>query len=350
MSQTTTLATLRQPETSPAIAVGFDTVAGFEALQRMAKMFAKSPITPDQFRKPYVNEKGQAKGCGTEDEAVGNCTIAMDMAIRMRANPLMVMQNIYVVHGRPAWSAQFLIATLNQCGRFTSIRYEFQGGEGKDEWGCRAVATELATGEKLTGPLITIGLAKKEGWYGKNGSKWQSMPELMLRYRAASWFVRAYAPEIAMGLKTAEEVQDTYDLEPAEDGTYRVSVQEMKEEAQDRDTPSKRSRPTNAEMEARRKEAADAWLATGNPLEDVEKLVNAYARNWTTAQCEKAKQLAAEAMRNGAQQDAPEGPAQPEAQPAPAANMITCPKTETQVSDWTCSDCEQRSGCPAWAE
>ena len=227
MSQTTTLAALRQPETSPAIAVGFDTVAGFEALQRMAKMFAKSPITPDQFRKPYVNEKGQAKGCGTEDEAVGNCTIAMDMAIRMRANPLMVMQNIYVVHGRPAWSAQFLIATLNQCGRFTSIRYEFQGEEGKDEWGCRAVATELATGEKLAGPLITIGLAKKEGWYGKNGSKWQSMPELMLRYRAASWFVRAYAPEIAMGLKTAEEVQDTYDLEPAEDGTYRVSVQEM---------------------------------------------------------------------------------------------------------------------------
>ena len=79
-------------------------------------------------------------------------------------------------------------------------------------------------------------------------------------------------------------------------------------------------------------------------------LVNAYARNWTTAQCEKAKQLAAEAMRNGAQQDAPEVPAQPEAQPAPAANMITCPKTETQVSDWTCSDCEQRAGCPAWAE
>ena len=45
-----------------------------------------------------------------------------------------------------------------------------------------------------------------------------------------------------------------------------------------------------------------------------------------------------------------EVPAQPEAQPAPAANMITCPKTKTQVSDWTCSDCEQRAGCPAWAE
>lgn len=156
--------------------------------------------------------------CTYED--VRDYIVTFDPA--MGANPLMVCQNLYIVHGRPAWSAQFLIATLNQCGRFTSIRYEFQGEEGKDEWGCRAVATELATGEKLAGPLITIGLAKKEGWYGKNGSKWQSMPELMLRYRAASWFVRAYAPEIAMGLKTAEEVQDTYDLEPAEDGTYRV--------------------------------------------------------------------------------------------------------------------------------
>lgn len=123
---------------------------------------------------------------------------------------------------------------------------------------------------KLAGPLITIGLAKRKDGTARTGASGSPMPELMLRYRAASLFVRAYAPEIAMGLKTAEEVQDTYDLEPAEDGTYRVSVQEMKEEAQDKDTPSKRSRPTNAEMEARRKEAADAWLATGNPLEDVE--------------------------------------------------------------------------------
>ena len=275
--QTTTLSELKKPAPplDPSIKAGFDTVGGFDLIQRTAKLFAASNIVPQQFQ-----------------GNLPNCVIAVDMALRMGANPLMVCQNLYIVHGRPAWSAQFLIATLNQCGRFTSIRYEFQGEEGKDEWGCRAVATELATGEKLAGPLITIGLAKKEGWYGKNGSKWQSMPELMLRYRAASWFVRAYAPEIAMALKTAEEVQDTYDLEPAEDGTYRVSVQEMKEEAQDKDTPSKRSRPTNAEMEARRKEAADAWLATGNPLEDVEKLVNAYARNWTTAQCEKAKQHA----------------------------------------------------------
>jgi len=209
---TATLSELRTAaQPVPDARAGFDTAAGFDLIQRTAKLFAASDIVPTQF-----------KG------SLPNCVIAVDMALRMGANPLMVCQNLYVVHGRPAWSAQFLIATMNQCGRFSAIRYEFQGSEGADDWGCRAVATELSTGEKLVGPLITIALAKKEGWYGKNGSKWQSMPELMLRYRAASWFVRAYAPEIAMGLQTTEEVRDTYDLEKGEDGFYEAALSDMK--------------------------------------------------------------------------------------------------------------------------
>lgn len=207
----TSLADLRAPTQAPVVRAGFDTEGGFNLIQRTAKLFASSDIVPTQF-------KGN----------LPNCVIAVDMALRMGANPLMVCQNLYVVHGRPAWSAQFLIATLNQSGRFSALRYEFQGKEGTDEWGCRAVATELSNNEKLTGPLITIALSKKEKWYEKSGSKWQTMPELMLRYRAASWFVRSYAPEIAMGLSTAEEVRDTYDLERAQDGTYTVDLEALK--------------------------------------------------------------------------------------------------------------------------
>lgn len=208
---TTSLAALRQGNAPQEnVVCGFDTVAGFEAIQRMANLFSASSIVPDTYRRKGENDYTSR----------GNCVIALDMALRMGANPLMVMQNLYVVHGRPAWSAQFLIATLNKSGKFSALRYAFQGTEGKDDWGCRACATELSTGEKLQGPLITIGLAKKEGWYGKSGSKWQTMPELMLQYRAAAWFVRSYAPEIAMGLKTAEEVLDTIDLTPQEDGSF----------------------------------------------------------------------------------------------------------------------------------
>ena len=156
MTQLTTLATLNAQSAPAAVRVGFDTIAGFEALQRMARMVTMSPIVPKSYR-------GEAN--------LGSAAIAMDMALRMNANPLMVMQNLYDVHGTPAWSAKFLIATLNQSGRFSALRYVFQGQENTDAWGCRACAVELATGEKLEGPLITIGLAKKEGWFNKTGSK-----------------------------------------------------------------------------------------------------------------------------------------------------------------------------------
>lgn len=242
MSQTT-LKELKAASSAPATRVGFDTVNGFEAMQRMAKLFTASSIVPDAFRGNNLTNQG-------------NAVIALDMALRMGANPLMVMQNLYVVHGRPAWSAQFLIATLNQSGKFSSLRYEFQGKESQDDWGCRAVATELSTAEKLSGPLITIGLAKKEGWYNKNGSKWQTMPELMLRYRAASWFVRAYAPEIAMGLQTAEEVADTFDLEASPSGVYTLDdIAAKPDETDQADTGRDSSAPQPAASAA---EAAPA--------------------------------------------------------------------------------------------
>lgn len=205
--------------------ISLETISGFENLQRMARMFVTVPFVPDTFRAPYTDEKGKRRGCSSIEEAIGCCVVALDMAMRMKANPLAVMQNIYVVHGRPAWTAQFLLATLNNSGRFSTIRYKFQGTQGNDDWGCRAVAKELTTGEIVEGPLITIGLAKHEGWF-KNSSKWQSMPDLMLRYRAVSWFVRAHAPEIAMGLKTEDELRDTIELIPQEDGSWAKPVEE----------------------------------------------------------------------------------------------------------------------------
>jgi hypothetical protein len=175
----------------PQVAAGFATLQSFELIQRVGKVWASSSLVPKEYQ-----------------GNLPNCIIALEMANRIGAGILQVMQNLYVVHGRPSWSAQFLIATFNTCGRFTALRYEFTGKEGTDNWGCRANAVEKSTGELLKGPLVTIDIAKREGWYAKNGSKWQTMPEQMLRYRAASWFVRAYAPELAMGLHTADEVQD----------------------------------------------------------------------------------------------------------------------------------------------
>lgn len=172
----------------------FNSVDNFETALRMAKCLTSSNIVPAIYQD---KEKG-----------LSNCIIALEMANRIKMSPLMVMQNLYIVYGNIGWSSKFLIAAWNTSGRYTTIRYEFEGIKDTDKWGCRAVSTEKATGVELKSALITIDIAKKEGWYDKKGSKWQTMPELMLQYRAATFLVRAYAPEISMGMQTQEEIED----------------------------------------------------------------------------------------------------------------------------------------------
>ena len=174
--------------------IGFGTSQGFQMMQRVAKALSMSTLVPKQYQ-----------------QNIPNCIVALNMANRIGADPLMVMQNLYVVHGNPSWSSQFLIATFNSCGRFSSIRYQWVGTKGNDDWGCYASAVELSSGEVLQGAVVTMDLAKKEGWVDKSGSKWKTMPQQMLMYRSAAWFVRAYAPELAMGLHTVEEHSDMQD-------------------------------------------------------------------------------------------------------------------------------------------
>lgn len=161
-------------------------LSSFETAQRQAKALSASDLVPAQY-------KGN----------VANTLVALEIANRIGASPLMVMQNLHIIHGRPSWSSTFVIAAINGSGKFTALR--FVGDLNK---GIKAVATEKATGEPIEGPVVTMEMAKAEGWLNKAGSKWQTMPELMMRYRAAAFFGRLYAPEITMGMHSAEEVID----------------------------------------------------------------------------------------------------------------------------------------------
>jgi len=123
----------------------------------------------------------------------------------------MVMQNLYIVHGNPSFSSKFLVASVNASGRYSSLRYEWQGEKGKPSWGCRCVAYEKTDTKKecpLAGTWVTIDMAEKEGWTKRPGSKWLTMPELMLQYRAAAFWQKAFCPEISMGFLSSEEYED----------------------------------------------------------------------------------------------------------------------------------------------
>lgn len=174
----------------------YNSLTAFEDGQRIAQALASSSLVPQDYR-----------------GNVANTLVALEMAQRTGSSPMAVMQNMHVIHGRPSWSSQFVIAALNSCGRFGPLRFRVTG-DGDDKT-CVAFAVDRTTGgEILEGPPVSIKMAKAEGWYSKNGSKWQTMPELMLRYRAAKFFGNLYASDILMGMHTPEEIEDFVDVTP----------------------------------------------------------------------------------------------------------------------------------------
>lgn len=183
--QTSALAT-----TSDTLEV-FTGITAFDNAQRMAKALSSSTLVP----KEYQGQQGLA-----------NSLIALEMSGRMRLSPLTVMQNMSIIHGRPSWSSSFLIAMVNESGKFTPLRFIFDNDDAPT-W-CYAEAKDKASGEVLRGEKITLELAKKEGWSTKNGSKWQTMPGQMLRYRAASFWTRVYYAQATLGIMTQEEAID----------------------------------------------------------------------------------------------------------------------------------------------
>ncbi|VVP56662.1 recombinase RecT [Pseudomonas fluorescens] len=229
------------------------TGSGFDQLQRVAKALCASTLVPAQYRAfTEVKSYGKVTGHTPNPAGLPNCVVALNMAMRMGADPLMVMQNLYVIEGRPSWSSQFIIAAINSCGRFSPLRFDISD-PGKDQvvkykatvWKndkkteepretkiqhrtCRAWVIEKETGDRLDGPTVSMQMAIDEGWLTKNGSKWQTMPEIMLRYRAASLFGRLYAPELLMGLQTQEEIHDFIDATPDGVGNYTVDVNDLR--------------------------------------------------------------------------------------------------------------------------
>ena len=337
----TSLAALRQAAAPPEVRAGFDTAGGFDLMQRGAKLLSSSTIVPAQYRSVVEKTVGGSKQEFDNPSALPNCVVALNMAQRMGADPLMIMQNLYIVEGRPAWSAQYIIASINACGKYSPLRFALEDlGEQDAEYThikwegqypnrrrtetamkvrirnlrCVAWAVEKATGERLESPPVSIEMAVKEGWFGKEGSKWQTMPEVMLRYRAASFFGKLYAPELLMGIQTAEEVHDSIiDMEPASDGGYRqVTSQDLAKPATDPAAPENRPEP---EKETEPKAQAKSAAKTTEPK---------------TA--------------------APPPQEEPELPYSPEPSTVPCPnRNDKPVDEMDCAGCKDRQGCPSWA-
>ena len=185
----------------------FGTSDNFIMAMQMAKALSESTIVPQTYQKNP-----------------SNCLIAIEQAQRMNISPLMVMQNLYPIQGKPSWSSKFLIASINASRKFDM---ELQYDETKDKDGkpYSCVAWTMKNGRRIEGMEVNMQMAKDEGWLGKNGSKWKTMPQLMLRYRAASFFSSLNCPELTMGIYTKEEIEDG-DFKEYPIGDMKAQVEE----------------------------------------------------------------------------------------------------------------------------
>lgn len=177
-----------QPELAP-VTVWTDKKQ-FDQLLRAANMLSQTSIIPATYQgKPQ------------------DCFVALEMATRMGVSPLVVMQNMYVVKGKPAWAGQACTMFINSCGKFAGVKHVYTGEKGTDSRGCYVTATRISDGVQVNGVEVTIAMAKAEGW--TSNTKWRNMPELMLAYRASAFFARVHCPEALMGVQLVDEIYDT---------------------------------------------------------------------------------------------------------------------------------------------
>lgn len=161
----------------------------FNLAYQMAKGLSQSTLVPQQFQNNPAN-----------------CLIALEQSNRLNISPMAVMQNLYIVQNRPSFSSSFIIGLINASGKYDmELQFDEEEKDGKP-YACTCWTEK--DGRKVTGIKITMDMAEKEGWSKKNGSKWVTIPQVMLRYRAASFFARMNCPELSIGLYSKEELDD----------------------------------------------------------------------------------------------------------------------------------------------
>jgi Rps23 Pro-64 3,4-dihydroxylase Tpa1-like proline 4-hydroxylase len=177
-------------------------------ISKLADRYSRSDMVPQNY-------KGKPE----------NCFVALELASRMDVSPVLVMQNLYIVQGKPSWAGQACKALIDGSGKFRESEYIMTGSLSDGTRGCYLQAVNTRTGKLIKGSEITLKMAQDEGWSTKAGSKWKTMPEQMLKYRAAAFFARTECPEVLMGFQTAEEVEDVRGVEPEQQKKITITME-----------------------------------------------------------------------------------------------------------------------------
>lgn len=158
-------------------------------LWQLAVTFSKSEMVPEQFRnKP------------------ANTFVALEIAARAGLSPFGVLQNIYVIAGKPAFETKLAVALLNCSGKIRGPVIYAHEGKGTDRR-CTATVIDADTGREISHTLHWK-TVEDEGWITKSKSKWTTDPLLMLKYRTIMQLIRTTYPEVLLGMYSVEEAYE----------------------------------------------------------------------------------------------------------------------------------------------
>lgn len=158
----------------------------FGDMWKIAVQYAKSDLVPENY-------KGKPQ----------NVIIALGMAQKTGFDVYTIMSNLNIVKGKASWSGSFCRTLIEATGIYRDLDLVEVGEQGKDNWGYYAQAVRKTDGKIVKGATVTMQMAKSENW--TKNTKWTTMPELMMQYRAMAFFARVYASSAINGIYTEDE-------------------------------------------------------------------------------------------------------------------------------------------------
>lgn len=157
----------------------------FDKTKDIAKALSSSDLVPDHF-------KGKP----------ANVLIALEFAFRHDIAPFAAMQSLFVVHGKPGMAATMAISLARKNNVWKKLDYEVKG---KDE-SLEVTAVATLHDDTQIRNTVTMKMAINGGW-AKNPI-YKTLPEQMLKYRSATFLIRAHFPEVLFGMHTTDELDD----------------------------------------------------------------------------------------------------------------------------------------------
>lgn len=150
---------------------------------QMAQILCKSAMLPPHLKTPE------------------NVVVTLQYGHELGLSPMVAINNIYMVNGKPTLSADIMHAICRRSSEYGGVKWI----EISDKVAKCVVTRKTASYSEETIGFYTIDMAKDAGLLTKDN--WKKYPARMLKHRALSYALRDAFPDLISGFYTREELE-----------------------------------------------------------------------------------------------------------------------------------------------